>query len=133
MEKITLVFDFEDKLSLSKLTRTFVEFNRMINLTSQLEDSLKDKLLSLDEFSDNEISVIAEQLKNKDTRLMRKRTQIEIQKISMNSPLELVVYSDITIHIAIILLGGKRRDFYHYTIPKGLLSYLYDFLKRLRN
>jgi hypothetical protein len=131
MEKITLVFDFEDKLSFSKLAKSFVEFNKLINLTSQLEDSLKDKLLGLDKFSENEIILITEQLKNKDRRFSIKRTQVEIQKISMNSPLELIVYSDMTIHIAIILLGGKRTGLFKYVIPIGLIEHIRRFTTKL--
>ena len=41
MERITLVFEFEDELTISKLSRTFLEFNRLINLTSNLKEGLK--------------------------------------------------------------------------------------------
>jgi hypothetical protein len=132
MEKIILVFEFDGELTLSKLSKTLLEFNRMINLTSQLEEELKEKLLKLDEFSEAELLLILEQLKKLERRHYRHFPKVEIQKMSMNSPLELIVYTDIAIHIAIIILGGKRRDLYHYSIPKGLLSHLNDFLKRIK-
>lgn len=131
MEKITLVFDFEGKLTFSKLTKSFVEFNRLINLTSQLEDSLKDKLFGLDKFSENEISSIIMQLNQINPRIKRNNSKVEIQKISMNSPLEMIVYSDMTIHIAIILLGGKRTGLFEYEIPTGLIEHIRRFTNML--
>jgi hypothetical protein len=125
MEKITLVLDFDEQLSLSELSRTLFEFNRMVNLTSRLDEELKENLLKLDEFSDHEITLIIEQLKQTNRGLNRNRPQVEIQNISINA--------DIAIHIAISLLGGERRDLYHYTIPRGLLSYVNDFWRKSRN
>jgi hypothetical protein len=133
MEKITLVLGFDEQLSLSELSRTLFEFNRMVNLTSRLDEELKENLLKLDEFADNEVTLIIEQLKQTNRGFNRNRPQVEIQNISMNSPLEMIINADIAIHIAIILLGGERRDLYHYTIPRGLLSYAYEFWRKSRN
>ena len=132
MEKITLVFDFEDELTLSKLSRTILELNRLINITSYLKEDLKEKLLNLDEFSESELTLIIVQLKAKESRTNRNFPKVEIQKISMNSPLEMIVYTDIAIHIAIILLGGKRDDYFKYTIKKGLIRHANDFYKKIK-
>ena len=132
MEKIKLVFEFDDKLTLSKLTRTLSEFNKLINLTSQLEEEMKEKLLKFDEFSESELNLIIEQLKEREKRTNRHFPKVEIQRMSMNSPLEMIVYTDISIHVAIILLGGTRNDYFNYTIKKGLIRQVYDFYKKLK-
>jgi hypothetical protein len=133
MEKIKLVFEFDDELTLSKLSRTLIEFNRMINLTSQLQEELKEKLLKLDEFSEAELTLIIEQLKERENRTNRNFPKVEVQTMSMNSPLEMIVYTDISIHIAIILLGGTRNDYCKYTIKKGLIRQVFDIYKKLRD
>ena len=81
MEKIKLVFEFDDELTLSKLSRTLIEFNRMINLTSQLQEELKEKLLKLDEFSEAELTLIIEQLKERENRTYRNFPKVEVQTI----------------------------------------------------
>jgi hypothetical protein len=131
MEEITLVFEFEEKLTLSKFSRTLLELNKLINLTSNLKEDLKEKLLKLDEFSESELTLIIEQLKERARITNRNFPKVEVLKISMNSPLEMIVYTDIAIHIAIILLGGKRDDYFKYTIKKGLISHAYDFYKKI--
>jgi hypothetical protein len=133
MEKIKLVFEFDDELTLSKLSRTLIEFNRMINLTSQLQEELKEKLLKLDEFFEAELTLIIEQLKERENRTNRNFPKVEVQTMSMNSPLEMIVYTDISIHIAIILLGGTRNDYCKYTIKKGLIRQVFDIYKKLRD
>jgi hypothetical protein len=133
MEKIKLVFEFDDELTLSKLSRTLLEFNRMINLTSQLQEELKEKLLKLDKFSEAELTLIIEQLKERENRTYRNFPKVEVQTMSMNSPLEMIVYTDISIHIAIILLGGTRNDYCKYTIKKGLIRQVFDIYKKLRD
>ena len=105
----------------------------MINLTSQLQEELKEKLLKLDEFSEAELTLIIEQLKERENRTNRNFPKVEVQTMSMNSPLEMIVYTDISIHIAIILLGGTRNDYCNYTIKKGLIRQVFDIYKKIRH
>ena len=130
MEKITIVFDFDEpKLTLSTFSRFLLEFNRFSNLAIHINDDSKDLLLKKDEFSDVEKSAFVDQWKLIDNSLVRKGSKIEILKISMNSPLEMILYSDIAIHIAILLLGGKRTGLFKYEVPSGLISQLRKLYK----
>ncbi len=131
MQEIKLTFAFEEKLSLSKLSRTFTEFNYFSNKTSQLNADLKEKLLKLDEFSEVELTMIIEHLKRKERKNYLNLPKVEIKKISMNSPLEMIIYSDISIHVAILFLGGKRTGLFTYEIPEGLLSQVRKFIKKM--
>jgi hypothetical protein len=125
MEKITIVFLFDEpKLTLSTFSRILLEFNRFSNLALHINDDSKDLLMKKDEFSDVEKSAFVDQWKLIDNSLVRKGSKIEILKISMNSPLEMILYSDIAIHIAILLLGGKRTGLFKYEVPSGLISQL---------
>jgi hypothetical protein len=124
-EKITIVFLFDEpKLTLSTFSRILLEFNRFSNLALHINDDSKDLLMKKDEFSDVEKSAFVDQWKLIDNSLVRKGSKIEILKISMNSPLEMILYSDIAIHIAILLLGGKRTGLFKYEVPSGLISQL---------
>ena len=98
-----------------------------------INDDTKDLFLKKDEFSDIEKSAFVKQWKLIDNRLKRKGLKIEILKISMNSPLEMIVYSDITIHIAILLLGGKRTGLFKYEVPKGLIGQLGEIHKMMKD
>jgi len=134
MEKITLVFNFDEpKLTLSNFARILTEFNRLSNLAIHINNDTKDLFLKKDEFSDIEKSAFVKQWKLIDNRLKRKGLKIEILKISMNSPLEMIVYCDITIHIAILLLGGKRTGLFKYEVPKGLISQLGELNKIMKD
>jgi hypothetical protein len=125
MEKITIVFLFDEpKLTLSTFSRILLEFNRFSNLALHINDDSKDLLMKKDEFSDVEKSAFVDQWKLIDNSLVRKGSKIEILKISMNSPLEMILYSDIAIRIAILLLGGKRTGLFKYEVPSGLISQL---------
>jgi hypothetical protein len=125
MEKITIVFLFDEpKLTLSTFSRILLEFNQFSNLALHINDDSKDLLMKKDEFSDVEKSAFVDQWKLIDNSLVRKGSKIEILKISMNSPLEMILYSDIAIHIAILLLGGKRTGLFKYEVPSGLISQL---------
>ena len=114
---------------MSTFSRFLLEFNRFSNLAIHINDDSKDLLLKKDEFSDVEKSAFVDQRKLIDNSLVRKGSKIEILKISMNSPLEMILYSDIAIHIAILLLGGKRTGLFKYEVPSGLISQLRKLYK----
>ncbi len=131
MEKIKLTIDFEKDVSFSYLSRSLFEINRIFNLTSRIDNELASKLSTKNEFSTDEFELIFKQIE--ENSRLKKSSQVIIQKLSMNSPLEILILCDSTVHIAIILLGGKRTGPFTYEIPKGIIAQVIEIFKSLRN
>jgi glucose-6-phosphate 1-dehydrogenase len=102
--------------------------NRAINLSKRLDSEFAEKLNAVDEFSKYDLSEIND---NENVRY-RKHEPVLIQKITTNSPIEITINIDCYVHIAIILLGGKRIDSNIYEIPIRIIENFRDLFDKIR-
>lgn len=131
MKELKIKFVYDQELSFSQFSNTIFHMNRAINLSKRLDSSFAEKLNALDEFSKYDLSEIYKQI-NENVRV-RKHEPVLIQKITTNSPIEITINIDCYVHIAIILLGGRRIDSSIYEIPIRIIEKFHDLLKGIRD
>ena len=129
MKELKIRFVYDQELSFSQFTNTIFHMNRAINLSKRLDSEFAEKLNSIDEFSKYDLSEIYRQINDNENVRYRKHEPVLIQKITTNSPIEITINIDCYVHIAIILLGGRRIDSNIYEIPIRIAKKFYDLLK----
>lgn len=130
MKELKIKFVYDEELSFSQFSNTIFHMNRAINLSKRLDRVFAEKLNALDEFSKYDLSEIYKQI-DENVRV-RKHEPVLIQKITTNSPIEITINIDCYVHIAIILLGGRRIDPSIYEIPIRIIEKFRDLLKGIR-
>jgi hypothetical protein len=128
MKELKIRFVYDQELSFSQFTNTIFHMNRAINLSKRLDSEFAEKLNAVDEFSKYDLSEIND---NENVRY-RKHEPVLIQKITTNSPIEITINIDCYVHIAIILLGGKRIDSNIYEIPIRIIENFRDLFDKIR-
>ena len=131
MKELKIKFVYDQELSFSQFSNTIFHMNRAINLSKRLDSSFAEKLNTVDEFSKYDLSEIYKQINENEK--VRKYEPVLIQKITTNSPIEITVNIDCYVHIAIILLGGRRIDSSIYEIPIRIIEKFHDLLKGIRD
>ena len=131
MKELKIKFVYDQELSFSQFSNTIFHMNRAINLSKRLDSSFAEKLNTVDEFSKYDLSEIYKQINENEK--VRKYEPVLIQKITTNSPIEITINIDCYVHIAIILLGGRRIDSSIYEIPIKIIEKFHDLLKGIRD
>ena len=131
MKELKIKFVYDQELSFSQFSNTIFHMNRAINLSKRLDSSFAEKLNTVDEFSKYDLSEIYKQINENEK--VRKYEPVLIQKITTNSPIEITINIDCYVHIAIILLGGRRIDSSIYEIPIRIIEKFHDLLKGIRD
>lgn len=127
MKELKIKFVYDQELSFSQFSNTIFHMNRAINLSKRLDRAFAEKLNALDEFSKYDLSEIYKQINENEK--VRKYEPVLIQKITTNSPIEITINIDCYVHIAIILLGGRRIDSNIYVIPIRVAKKFYELMK----
>ena len=131
MKELKIRFFYDEELSFSQFCNTIFLMNRAINLSKRLDSEFAEKLNAIDEFSKYDLSEIYRQIN--ENRRVRNDNHVIIQKITTNSPIEITINIDCYVHIAIILLGGRRIDSNIYEIPIRIAKKFYDLLNGIRD
>ena len=131
MKELKIKFVYDQELSFSQFSNTIFHMNRAINLSKRLDRAFAEKLNAVDEFSKYDLSEIYKQINENEK--VRKYEPVLIQKITTNSPIEITINIDCYVHIAIILLGGRRIDSSIYEIPIRIIEKFHDLLKGIRD
>lgn len=132
MKELKIRFFYDEELSFSQFTNTIFHMNRAINLSKRLDSAFAEKLNDVDEFSKYDLSEIYRQINENEKVRDRKYEPILIQKITTNSPIEITINIDCYVHIAIILLGGRRIDSNIYEIPIRIAKKFHDLSDKIR-
>lgn len=133
MKELKIRFFYDEELSFSQFSNTIFHMNRAINLSKRLDSEFAEKLNAIDEFSKYDLSEIYRQINDNENVRYRKHEPVLIQKITTNSPIEITINIDCYVHIAIILLGGRRIDSNIYEIPIRIAKKFYDLLNGIRD
>jgi hypothetical protein len=130
MKDLKIRFVYDQELTFSQFSNSIYHMNRAINLSKRLDNVFAEKLNAVDEFSQYDLSEIYRQIN--ENKSVRNDNPVVIQKITTNSPIEITINIDCYVHIAIILLGGRRIDSNIYEIPIRIIEKFRDLLKGIR-
>ena len=133
MKELKIRFFYDEELSFSQFSNTIFHMNRAINLSKRLDSAFAEKLNAVDEFSKYDLSEIYRQINENEKVRDRKYEPVLIQKITTNSPIEITINIDCYVHIAIILLGGRRIDSSIYEIAIRMSNKFHDLIKGISN
>jgi hypothetical protein len=131
MKDIKIIFDFDQEVTFSQFSNLIYHMNSAFNMSKRIDSILAKKLFNVDEFSEYDLSEISRQIIEK--RWVRNDNPVLIQKITMNSPIEITINIDCYVHIAIILLGGRRTGSDVYKMSKEIIKDARKKLNSLRN
>ena len=130
MKDLKIRFVYDQELTFSQFSNSIYHMNRAINLSKRLDNVFAEKLNAVDEFSQYDLSEIYRQIN--ENKSVRNDNPVVIQKITTNSPIEITINIDCYVHIAIILLGGRRIDSSIYEIPIRILKNYWNLSKEIR-
>ena len=130
MKDLKIRFVYDQELTFSQFSNSIYHMNRAINLSKRLDNVFAEKLNAVDEFSQYDLSEMYRQIN--ENKSVRNDNPVVIQKITTNSPIEITINIDCYVHIAIILLGGRRIDSSIYEIPIRILKNYWNLSKEIR-
>jgi hypothetical protein len=130
MKDLKIKFVYDQELTFSQFSNSIFHMNRAISLSKRLDSVFAEKLNAVDEFSPCDLSEIYRQIN--ENKRVKNDNPVVIQKITTNSPIEITINIDCYVHIAIILIGGRRIDSNIYEIPIRILKNYLNLSKKIR-